>query len=136
MGWHFWINKIVIGQKYLFDFVIFGGWGNEHTSLILGLRGGGVHTVLIFTLENFWPGPPSHILNNPNIVSGLITNAFTNPLYGIRYFIPHETITITKHKSVITLVWTAYWFPLCKTPYELFLSIFQNQAKLKKNCRL
>ena len=36
----------------------------------------------------FDPGiPPSHILNNPTMVFGLITNAFTNPLYGIQYFI-------------------------------------------------
>ena len=64
-------------------------------------------------------------------------------LENLYHFIPLETITLTKHKSVLTLLWTAYWFlltgrgsvidhtPLCETHYELFLSIFQNQDILK-----
>ena len=97
-------------QKYLFDFVIFCGWvgGNGCTSLIVkfGLGWGWMYTQFWFWhWKTFDPGiTPSHILNNPTIVFGLITNVFTNPLHGIQYFIPLETNTITKHKSVLTLL--------------------------------
>ena len=56
-----------------------------------------------------------------------------------------ETITITKHKSFLTLFLDGFPLtgrgrvvdhtPLCETTYELFLSIFKNLAKLKNNCR-
>ena len=120
---------------YLFDFVIF--WEGLYNSLIVkfGLRWGvGLNTILILTLQNFWSGDPPfpHI----TILFQLIINACTNPLYWIQYFIQLETITITKHNSFLTLIWTPYWFlltgggrlvdhtPLCETPHELFFVNF------------
>ena len=58
---------------------------------------------------------------------------------NLYHFIPLETITLTKHKSVLTLLWTAYWFLLTSrvsvliTPSDVkpimscFCPFFQNQ---------
>ena len=139
------------GQKYLdFFFGGGGGGGDGHTNLIVqfGLRGRGVYIpVWFWHWKTCDPGiPPCHILDIPTIFFGLITDPCMNPLYGIQYFIPLETITITKHKSFLTLFLDRFPLtgrgrvvdhtPLYETPYEFFSSfIFYNLAKLKNNCR-